>query len=58
MLKRTKLCLNRETIKHLETHDLKGVAGGVPVPTVLNTHCQSCRGPVCDNQTWDCSANC
>jgi hypothetical protein len=33
-----RLILNRETIRQLDPSTLQGVAGGVPVPPITNSH--------------------
>jgi hypothetical protein len=59
--RKTKLRLDRETIKRLDSQQLARVAGGgtVPQPTVMNTHCQSCLGRIIPNCiSDDCSVLC
>jgi hypothetical protein len=55
--RKTRLHLDRETIKSLDPRQLSRAAGGAPEPTVMGTHCHSCRGPICVSNT-DCSVLC
>jgi len=53
---RKPLRLDRETIKCLDAGELARAAGGGLQPTVMNTHCHSCIGPICVSN--DCSVLC
>jgi hypothetical protein len=54
--RKTRLHLDRETVRSLDPRQLSRAAGGVE-PTMVGTHCHSCRGPICVSNT-DCSVLC